>query len=248
MKSFRIFVIVLLSLLIVATVSLFIKTELQINSLNESKQSVEASYSDWLEQNKCAENPEPCKSYSEQIKNWQTQVEMYQANKAKTPEFKLHFFFKELDEQYARELNSKGYLSLALFGMVLLLFILLIARTLKVKNIQTTNNNKSFKEPTLKPFSKKSETITKPQAQALLRKAIACSESEPVQAISYLQQAIEERPSNKLLYPTLLLSGSLRLKNKIGEVQGKEQLERIIRVNPKSKEAKKAQEFLDGLN
>jgi hypothetical protein len=107
------------------------------------------------------------------------------------------------------------------------------------------------KEPAFKQTGQVSrQSSTKPapgklKAQALLQKAAECAESNPAQAIDYLEQAIEGSLSTKLSAPALLLSGSLRLKNKIGEKLGREQLEKVISASPKSSEAEKAQMVLN---
>ena len=85
----------------------------------------------------------------------------------------------------------------------------------------------------------------KSDANTLLRKATDCADSEPMQAISYLEQALEGSLSTKLSMLALLLCGSLRLKNSIGEDRGNEQLQEIIAASPQSSEAEKAQIVLD---
>jgi hypothetical protein len=65
-----------------------------------------------------------------------------------------------------------------------------------------------------------------------------------LQAISYLEQVLEGTNS-KLLPMALLLCGSLRVKNKLGEKQGREQLRKVIETVPGSPEATKAQSVLD---
>ena len=69
----------------------------------------------------------------------------------------------------------------------------------------------------------------------------------PMQAISYLEQALEDI-SDKLLTPVLLLCGGLRVKHKIGESQGVEQLKKVIEASPLSSEAKEAEKIIYLLN
>jgi hypothetical protein len=113
--------------------------------------------------------------------------------------------------------------------------------------------SKNIPEPKKQPEPKKSpelslpkpSDISKPDALSLLKKATECAEDEPMQAINYLEQAIKGSLSSKLFAPAMLLCGSLRLKNKIEEKQGAEQLQKIISASPQSSEAKKAQEALN---
>jgi len=89
------------------------------------------------------------------------------------------------------------------------------------------------------------KTAVPVDGNALLNKATDCAESEPMQAISYLEQALEGSLGSKLSLRALLLCGSLRLKNKIGEDRGREQLQQIISSEPESEDAAKAQTVLD---
>ncbi|MDR2580396.1 MAG: hypothetical protein LBC85_05325 [Fibromonadaceae bacterium] len=83
------------------------------------------------------------------------------------------------------------------------------------------------------------------EVQALIEKAIDCAESSPMQAISYLEQALEGDISDKLFMPALMLCGGLRVKHEIGVNQGREQLQKIIEASPLSSEAKEAEKLLN---
>jgi len=250
-KFFRILTILLAIALVAASVFLFFEVERQNKKLNDVKLSAEITYSQWEMQNNCIEDPLPCDSstYSKQFKTWLSQFDQYREHREQNPKFQGYLFLKELDELYIPEQNSGGKASLAVGCAFVLLFSFLIfylmggqktakASRVEMKGERTTRKSESASRQT-------ASISSKPDIQALLRKATGCAESEPAQAISYLEQAIEGSLGTKLSPPTLLLCGSLRLKNKIGEKQGKEQLQRIISAWPQSAEAKKAQIVLN---
>jgi|GEM_PF-1811545 len=95
------------------------------------------------------------------------------------------------------------------------------------------------------PPPKTAKIATPPDGNSLLRKATDCAETEPMQAISYLEQALEGSLGSKLSLHALLLCGSLRLKNKIGEDKGREQLQQVISSEPESEDAAKAKTVLE---
>jgi len=232
-----------------ASFYLFFETERKYNALNEVEPRAEAIYSSWLQQNNCNENLEPCLVYSEQFAEWRSQMKSYKERKAESPEFKSYIFLKELDAQHVPDFNTGGLISLAAAGAVLLFFTFLFVSLLGGEK----KSKKPYKikiEPSFRPTST-SRQSTPWQAKpikvqvALLRKAAECAKNEPAQAISYLDQAIEGSLGSKLSTSALLLSGSLRLKNKIGEKQGREQLQKVISTSPQSSEAKKAQMVLN---
>jgi len=253
-KFFRVFLVILVLAVIGASVFLFFETERIYNALSEIEPRAEAIYSSWLQQNNnsCNENLEPCLVYSEQFTEWRSQIEQYKQRKLQSPEFKSYVFLKELDEQHVPDLNSGGLASLAAACAVLLLFILLLVRISGDRKTKISYKSERLKkEPSSKQTASPRQTNTHWQAKpikvqvALLRKAAECAKGEPAQAISYLEQAIEGSLGSKLSVSALLLCGSLRLKNKIGEKQGREQLQKVISVSPQSSEAKKAQMALN---
>jgi len=234
------------------SVFLFFETERKYNTLNEIEPKAEAIYSSWLQQNNCSENFEPCLAYSEQFTEWRSQIKEYKERKAQSLEFRCYLFLKELDEQNVPDLNSGGLASLGAACAVLLLFTFLLVRLLGIKKKQIPYRIEHLKkEPSFKPIVALKQAKTPWQAKpikvhvALLRKAAECAKNEPAQAISYLDQAMKGSLGSKLSVSALLLSGSLRLKNKIGEKQGREQLQKVISASPQSSEAKKAQMVLN---
>jgi hypothetical protein len=236
-KFFRVFITILTIALVGGAVYLFLETEKLNYKLDDVKQSSETSYSAWMEQSNCLEEPQPCAAYSEQFENWLSQLKQYKERKENTPQFKGYFFLKKLDEMYVPKLSSGGLLSLAVICTSLLFFVLLI--------VYLSGGEKKSKSMSIKTkVQLQTARIPKPDTQALLRIATQCAESEPTQAISYLEQAIAGSLSAKLSIPALLLCGSLRLKNKIGEAQGREYLQKIISISPQSPEAEKAQNIL----
>ena len=256
------FLLVIVAVAVVgASGYLFFETQRKYNALNDIEPRAEAIYSSWLQQNNCNEtngNLEPCIAYTEQFKEWRSQIKQYKERKAQRPEFKGYMFLKGLDAQYIPDLNSGGWASLGAACTVLLLFTFLFVRLLGGKKKTKSKDRPSKidrlkKEPTLKqaspPPTKQTATPwqTKPIKVhvALLRKAAECAKSEPAQAISYLEQAMEGSLGSKLSISALLLSGGLRLKNKIGEKLGREQLQKVISASPQSSEAKKAQNVLN---
>jgi hypothetical protein len=248
--------------LIAAATAVFFYAEWRSKTLNNIKLDAVAAHSNW-EKNNCLEDPQPCADYSEQFKNWLSDFEQYTKNREKKPEFQFYLFFKNLDQEYIPipDYNFGGRTTLVLACVLFLLWTILINSLLgnKRKN-QTTYNAtediiKQYKTKPVKgvDISPRKATFTaatagtapKPDINELLRKATECSESEPMQAISYLEQAIEGSFGTKLPLPALLLCGSLRLKNKIGENKGREQLQKIISASPTSPEAEKAKTVLD---
>jgi len=248
------FLIVIIALAVIgAAVYLFFETERKYNALTEVEPRAEAIYSSWLQQNNCNENLEPCLAYSEQFKEWRSQMKKYKERKMQTPEFKGYIFLKDLDTQYVPDINTGGLASLAAISAALLLFTFLIVRLLGAeKKAKIPYKIERLKiEPSFKATASRQSSGVSWHAKpikvhvALLRKAAECAKSEPVQAISYLDQAMAGSLGSKLSVSALLLSGSLRLKNKIGEKQGREQLKKIISSSPQSAEAKKAQMVLN---
>jgi len=233
-----------------ASYYLFFETERKYNALNEVEPRAEAIYSSWLQQNNCNENLEPCLAYSEQFRDWRAQMKLYKERKAESPEFKSYIFLKELDAQHVPDFNTGGLAALSAACALLLLFTFLFASLLGGGGEK--KNKKPYKikiEPPFKSSTSRQSTAWQAKPikvqEALLRKAAECAKNEPVQAISYLDQAIEGSLDSKLSTSALLLSGSLRLKNKIGEKQGREQLQKVISSSPQSSEAKKAQMVLN---
>jgi len=251
-KFFRILLVVVVVAIIGTSVFLFFETERKYNALNEIEPRAEAIYSSWLQQNNCNENLEPCLAYSEQFTKWRSQIKEYKERKAQSPEFQSYVFLKELDEQNVPDLNSGGWASLGAACAVLLFFTFLLVRLLGDRKTKVPYKIERLKkEPSFKQTAPPKQAAPPWQAKpikvqvALLRKAAECAKSEPVQAISYLEQAMEGSLGAKLSVSALLLCGSLRLKNKIGEKQGREQLQKIISDSPQSSEAKKAQMVLN---
>jgi hypothetical protein len=235
MKFFRTLITLAVIGIVVAAVYLFIKTERLDKQLNEIKPRAEANFSDWEKQNNCLEDPLPCADYSTQFKNWLSQFELYKESKEKTPQFQAYLFLKGLDELYAPpNLNSGGKATLALSCVFVLLWLFLISRLLGEK-----------KKPRIPSIKTRISFPAKLSTQTLLRKATKCAENEPAQAINYLEQALEGSLSTKLAISTLLMCGSLRLKNKIGKEQGKKQLNKVMSDSPESQEAQKAKTVLD---
>jgi len=257
--SFFRFLLVVVALAVVgASVYLFSQVQRKYNALNEIEPKAEAIYSSWLQQNNCNdknENLEPCLAYTEQFTTWRSQIKEYKERKAQSLEFKAYVFLKELDAKNVPDLNSGGWASLAAACAVVLLFTFLIVRLLdgkKKTKTPTYKIDRLKKEPTLKQTAaspSKTSTLwqTKPIKVhvALLRKAAECAKGDPAQAIGYLDQAMEGSLGAKLSTSALLLSGSLRLKNKIGDKLGREQLQKVISASPQSSEAKKAQTVLN---
>jgi len=252
-------------MLIAAAAAVFFYAEWRSKALNNVKLDAVAAYSNW-EKNNCLEDPKPCASYSEQFKNWLSAFEQYIKNREKKPEFQFYLFFKELDQEYipVPDYNFGGRTALALACVLLFLWTMLINSLLGNKKKPKTTYigaDDIIKPPKIKPvkgvdavprkttFTATADTtataVPKPDINELLRKATECSESEPMQAISYLEQAIEGSLGTKLSLPALLLCGSLRLKNKIGENKGREQLQKILSASPASPEAEKAKTVLD---
>jgi tetratricopeptide (TPR) repeat protein len=238
MKFFRKLITLTAMALVIGSVYLFIQTERLYKQLNEMKPRAELNFSDWEKQNNCLEDPLPCADYSTQFKDWLAQFELYKESKEKTPQFRAYLFLKELDELYAPNLNSGGKAVLALACGLVLLWFLLIARLFGEKK---KINIPSIKTHLVAP----PKSNDKLEAQTLLRKAAECAENEPKQAINYFEQALKGSLSAKLTAPTLLMCGSLRLKNKIGKKQGRKQLNKIISNSPQSLEAKKAKTMLE---
>ncbi len=266
MKFVRIFISVLAVMLVAAAVAVFLYAEQRSEKLNNTKSDAVAAHSGWEKQNGCLENPEPCVGYSQQFDKWLSDFELYIKNTENKPEFQFYSFFKELDQEYIPipDYNFGGKTTLALACILFLLWIILIVsllgkkKKIKAPYIEAERTNKPFKTKPIKGvetpprkavFTAATVATTTapkpPDINDLLRKATECAESEPMQAISYLEQAIEGSLSTKLSLPALLLCGSLRLKNKIGEDKGKEQLQKIISASPASPEAEKAKIVLD---
>jgi len=250
-KFVRTILVILVAAVIGASLYLFFDTERKYNALSEVEPRAEAIYSSWLRQNNCNENLEPCLAYSEQFTEWRSQMKQYKQRKLERPEFKGYLFLKGLDEQYIPDVNLGGLASLGAACAALLLFTALLLHFLGGEK----KTKIPYKIDRLKiepPFSAK-KTISSSSWHAkpinvqvaLLRKAADCAKKEPAQAINYLDQAIQGSLGSKLSTSALLLSGSLRLKNKIGEKQGREQLQKVISASPQSSEAKKAQMVLN---
>ncbi|MDR3001579.1 MAG: hypothetical protein LBU89_09970 [Fibromonadaceae bacterium] len=270
MKLFRIFLAVFAVVLVAAAVALFFYAEQSAEKLDKTleqvKQSAGVAYSSWeVEKQKggyCLENKELCdevsEQYSKQLDGWVQQVEEQLKLREQNLMLQYRQFFKELDEQFIPELNTNGLAFLATICIVLLLITLSIVYLLGGRQ----KGGKTSEKPVAKTKTMpRKETVRRKEAaprretasfteiktdlNTLLRKATECAESEPMQAISYLEQAIEGSLGTKLAAPALLLCGSLRLKNKIGEDRGREQLQELINAAPESSEAEKAQMVLD---
>ncbi|MCL2100341.1 MAG: hypothetical protein FWH22_01350 [Fibromonadales bacterium] len=264
MKLFRIFLAFITVAFVAAAVALFFYAEQSAGKLGRTfehvKQTADVAYSNWeAEKQKssyCVENQQLCdelsEQYSDQLDNWVQQVEEQLKLREQSPIFQYSLFFKELDEQFIPELNSGGLAFLGVICVLLLLIVLSIVYLLggvkkSEKSEKPAAKTKTIEKPKPVP-QREAASVTvaiKIDANTLLRKATECADSEPMQAISYLEQAIEGSLSTKLAAPALLLCGSLRLKNKIGEDRGREQLQEIIKASPESSEAGKAQTMLD---
>lgn len=249
MKAFCKFISFLAVVLIAVAVYFFIKIEKKSERLEEYMLKAQAAYSEAAGSGNA--------EYLEAIKNWI----VYKENWEKTPKAQAYFFVKELEKTYLPDLNYNGRAAFAVLCAVVLLFALLLLMLAKnpppvkkskpeknkpEKNKPATNSWVVHKEqsPVMRPTA--SQPKPKPaDAQTLLRKAAECAESEPTQSVGYLEQAMEESLSTKLAAPALLLCGSLRLKNKMGEEQGRKQLDKIIDLYPQSVEAKKAKVVLN---
>jgi len=261
-KIFRFFIIVLVLALVAAGGYFFFSIEKKSGLLNKEMLKGEAIYSKSIDNDSI--DYLKFKAWLAYKKSWENE-----------PRVKTYFYLKELDSTYINtyiktyipsipDLKTEGRASFALCCLLVLfiaLFLLLITRTKpskkKAKVVESkwvTHNERPrtgqyrIEQSAYKPDSEASptpKTNNKPDVQTLLRKAAKCAESESMQAISYLEQALDESLSPKLATPALLLCGSLRLKNKIGEDQGMEQLERIISQSPQSTEAKKAKMILN---
>jgi hypothetical protein len=228
-----------------ASLALFFEVEQQHKSLEEAKPRAAAAHQDWVVQNDCKKTPVPCEIHSKQFKEWLLMFEKGKKLKEEEAKFKVYFRFKKFDEDFAESigLNYGGLTTLTLccsllFILSLTLFILGEERRIKVSYPKTPKNPSTGSVQKLKPKKEK------PDVQALLKKATDCAVKEPMQAISYLEQVLEN-PNSKMLSSALLLCGGLRVKNKIGEKQGREQLRKVIEASPESPEAKKAQSVLD---
>ncbi len=248
MKKSRVFITFLAIVLVAAAVAVFLYTDRQSKSLIKVKGTSELMYEQWKMQNGCLEDPKACddSAYSKQFNSWFSQFLQYKASKEQTPQFKYYQFLKELDELYVPDLNSGGLVALGAGCVSLIIFFILIAYLSGgQKKVKAPKYDKTAKRESVSKSKAYQAVSSKPDAQALLSKAAKCADSEPAQAISYLEQAIEGSLSSKLSVSALLLCGSLRLKNKIGEEQGKRQLQRVIALSPQGQEGKKAQIVLD---
>jgi hypothetical protein len=254
MKKFCIFLAVLAMIAVGASIFLFIETERQSKKLSKVIPEAEAALTNWKEQNNCFEEPLPCTEYSKQVEEWISQFELYKAKKEQTPIFQGYMFLRDFDDEYVPDFNLGGMASLAAACGLLLMFAFLMVHfsgsKKKVEPKYTRRNEMPKRTEQVRHQTASTAALPAARAvpdsdQALLRKATECAESEPMQAISYLEQAIEGSLGAKLSVPALLLCGSLRLKNKIGEEQGRKQLEKILYLSPQSPEAKKAQTVLD---
>jgi hypothetical protein len=244
---------------------LFFDTERMNQKLDADKLNAETIRENWEKEGTCVKNSVQCEAYSKQLEDWSVQFGQYVERKKQTPQFQVYFFLKEFDEESFPSLNYGGWTSIAVFSILTLLFALLIllisrnekkvklpvAKTLKVNVLEKRAESalkttvRATKTPVKEIIAKPPASGPKPDVQALLRKALECAKSEPMQAISYLEQAIDGSLTVKLSLPSLLLCGSLRIKNKIDENRGKEQLQKIISSSPESAEAKKAKIVLD---
>jgi hypothetical protein len=245
LKFFRILIAMAMVAAVAASLALFFEIEQQYLEISETKPRAADMHQDWIKQNNCIKTPVPCETYSKQFQEWFSKFEKYQEQKEQEPKFKAYFLFKKYDEEYAEGLglNHGGLTTLTLSGFILFiisLILLLIGgeRKIKVTYPKIPQNPSTGSVQKIKPKKEK------PDVQALIKKAAECAESEPLQAISYLEQVLENANS-KLLPSALLLCGSLRVKNKLGEKQGREQLRKVIETLPESSEAKKAQSVLD---
>ena len=275
MKFFRVLIALLAIAAVAGSFALFFETEQKNKKLNEIKPQAEAMYAEWSAQNNCAEEQsQPCKTYSQQFKEWVSKFGEYKEHKEQSPQFKGYFFLKDKDKEYAGEYNYGGLASLAAgslaFLIISFLFVAILGKLGKkpeysYKSKSTRRNETEYRqslrsEPRLEPMpsqppspTAKLESIpskpepakpgTKPDHE-LIQKATECAESSPMQAISYLEQALE-KTSDDLRNPALLLCGSLRIKHKIGEDQGKAQLQKIIGSSPQSLEAQEAKIILN---
>jgi len=262
LKVFRILIAVGAIAIVAASQTLFFHTEQQIKSMGDVIPQAEIRYKAWIKEHNCAEDPLPCEVYKDDFKSWIADFEKSKILKEQTPKFQAYQFLKDADAQYAGDFNYEGRTALTAGNLILLILSFLIVVVTKpgahiefvnTKAPRSTRSTSSAtsKQPELKPYSpSKSAPQEKLAVPALIKKATECAESSPMQAISYLEQSMEgiksiQGISDKLLAPVLLLCGSLRIKNKIGESQGKGQLQKVIGASPQSSEAKDAQKVLD---
>jgi hypothetical protein len=245
LKIFRILIAMAIIAAASASMALFFEIEQQALELSETKPRAADMHQDWIKQNNCIKTPVPCETYSKQFKEWLSKFEQYQKQKEQETKFKAYFFLKKIDEEYAEGLglNHGGLTALTLYSFTLFIIslaLLLAGGERKIK----VSYPKIPKNPSTGSTQKLKLKKEKPDVQALITKAAECAETVPLQAISYLEQVLEGANS-KLLPSALLLCGSLRVKNKLGEKQGREQLRKVIEIVPGSPEAKKAQSVLD---
>jgi hypothetical protein len=253
---FRFFVKIISVALVAAAVYFFLIIEKKSERLNADMLKGQAIYSEITESNN--EDLLRFKAWLAYKENWE-----------KEPKVQAYLFLKELDETYIEKhvetyipgISLGGKASLGICSLLVLLFAMLLCMLTKTKTdakpkpaarntsyrdtYRDTERNTYAEQPRTEKLNAAASGKPKPDAQALLRKAAKCAENEPMQAISYLEQALEESLGSKLSVSALLLCGSLRLKNKIGEEQGREQLRKVISESPNSSEAKKAKVVLD---
>lgn len=231
--------------IVAASQALFFEIEQEYKTLSDIKPRAEATHQEWVKKNDCDKTPVPCEVYSKQFKSWLSRYEDHKEQKEQGKKFKAYFYLKKIDEEYASKLDYDrgGFTALTLGSIALIVFaFILVLDFIGEKKIKIT-----YPKIPQKPSPRADRKIAKkdkPDVQALIKKATECASKEPMQAISYLEQVLENG-GTKLQSPALLLCGSLRIKNKIGEKQGREQLKKIIETAPQSPEAKKAKSVLD---
>ncbi|MCL2283185.1 MAG: hypothetical protein FWC26_07700 [Fibromonadales bacterium] len=260
---FRIFLAAFATTLVAAAMALFFHTEQRSKILDDSK-------AQWAK----ADIEHPNKD-SEQYRSERLKFEQFREYEEGKLQFQCYLFLRDLDEEYVPDLQTGGLASLGLAGILLMLLVLSIVYLLgnqkknievkidkpvrrpefaKTASIKTAATKEDWAEPArAMPKTEQTATFTaaapKPSTGVnvndLLRKAVECDEKEYMQAITYLEQAIDGSLQSKLPLSALLLCGSLRLKHKVGKDKGKEQLEKIISASPQSSEAQKAQTVLD---
>jgi len=244
----------------------------KLNEIKPQAEAMYAEWS--AQNNCAEEQSQPCKTYSQQFNEWGSKFGEYKERKEQSPQFKGYFFLKDKDKEYAGEYNYGGLASLAAGSLAFLilsfLFVAILGKLGKkpeysYKSKSTRRNETEYRqslrsEPRLEPMpsqppsptaklevkptaTPESKPSTKPDHE-LIQKATECAESSPMQAISYLEQALE-KTSDDLRNPALLLCGSLRIKHKIGEDQGTAQLQKIIGSSPQSLEAQEAKIILN---
>lgn len=267
----RVFLTAFTVTLAAAAIALFFYTERLHKAYTNTKTGAQTAFDGWVEQNGCAQKPHTCAEYSDQFESWMAQLNKYIKAKEQKPQFQYYLFARDLDEQHFSEFKLGGLASVVAASALLLLFVFIIvflmggkkkttipgigvkidsstyARATSRRPTAQLKKTEPTPEPKLEPMPppKPTKVAAPPDGNLLLNKAMECADTEPMQAISYLEQALEGSLGTKLSLHASLLCGSLRLKNKIGEDRGREQLQQIIASAPESEDAAKAKTLLE---